>query len=306
MKNTEEIDISGSDEQITIDLDHSTANKDLVTGDGQIIFPNIPESNEQAEEPEADEEFNVNSGESNSVLNPLSSIRPRARPEKGFDSTMTHLLADIKNKRFNQSRGFYSYHTAGSRIKDANQLDRNIRGGVVNSARRSRQYASGMMTSILKLAADRLDEKYPNSPLCINDLSSRNGGKLGGHGSHRNGLDADVSYPSTANECKGSFFHSWSTLVKKDSKFMERNWFFINTLLDTERVHVLFVSRHFAKSLCTYVKTHTNMSRTNRNKIFKKLHHISGHHHHYHIRLQCNRQNAGCITQGQLTGLTCN
>lgn len=305
------IDISETDAdpetQTSVDLDHSENNTDLIIGDGQIIFPHIPEVDSNTPEPqEADEEFNINSGETNAVTSLMQSIRPVARPANGQNASNERLISDIKNKKYNQSKGFYSAHAVRGRISDASQLRSDLRGVVANPNRRHRQYASGMMTSILKLAADKLDARYPNSPLCVNDIASRNGGKLGGHGSHRNGLDADISYPSTSNKCRGSYFHSWNGMKDKDSKFLEKNWYFINTLLDTERVHVIFVSRHFAASLCTYVKTNTNISKSSRNKIFKKLHHVDGHHHHYHIRLQCNRQNPGCITQGPLTGLTCN
>lgn len=298
-----------ADEEVEVNLDHSENNKDLVTGDGQIIFPDIKEDQTEAPlETDADEEFNINSGEANIVLSNIPIPTPRPEPDQSPSTSSSDKaqLSDIQNTRFNQSRGFYSFHAVRGRISSADQLDKTMRGAVVNPSRRTRHYASGMTTSLLEFAADKLHSKYPKSPLCINDLSSKNGGKLGGHGSHRNGLDADISYPSTSNQCKGNFFHSWNAMNKKDSKFMEKNWFLINTLLDTERVHVIFVSRHFAKALCTYVKKTTNLSKSSRNKIFKKLHHIDNHHHHYHVRLKCNKQNPGCVTQGVLTGLTCN
>jgi len=322
----------------------------LLTGDGQIIFPDLSENDEKTEaEKEVTEEFNVNSAEVTIIkpeensqkddiqkddadekethddlivdLDPKdptppstedseglkSSLRPVSRP-KNFTSLQGDkaLLEKIQNHRFKQSRGYYSYHTVRGHIKNASQLNRRMEGAVVNPRRRARQYSSGMLKSVLEYAAKKLQARYPDSPLCINDLSAKKGGKLGGHGSHRNGLDGDISLPSSANKCRGSFFQKWSNLKNRDAKFMERNWFLINTLLETKRVHVLFTNSQFVRAMCKYVKENTSLSKSARNKIFKKLDHEDGHDKHFHVRLQCNKQNPGCVTQGSLPGSTCN
>jgi len=306
IQKNEVIEINIDDENKNSGPDHSTGNEDLVLGAGQIIFPDITIIDEEDLVLDLEEEFNVNTGESKTVSAVSSSLRPVARPINDAGKGSRALVANIKNKIFNQSRGYYGAHAVRGRIKDSTQMPSTTRGAIVNPARRSKQYGSGMMTSVLKHSADRLHSKYPDSPLCINNIAEQHGGKFGKHASHRNGLDADVSFPSSTNKCKGSFFYSWKDMSGRDRKFMEKNWFYLNELINTERVFIIFASKYFTKALCSYVKSNTSLSKTERNKVFRYLHHADGHHNHYHIRLQCNDQNPGCVTQDpRPNGSTC-
>lgn len=270
------------------DLD-TTSDADLSTGAGQIIFPEL------ATDAEVDSSFNVDSAEV-TTTGPITS------------DVTDELLNSIKTTVFNQAKRFYARRSGrNGLISDSSQLKSRITGATVNPHRRSRQHASGILTKTLEYAAMEFNQSYANSSVCINDLSRENGGLASGHGSHQNGLDADISYPSTANSCSGNvYFKDWETMKGRDSAFMEKQWKFINTLLKTDRIHVIFLSGDFANSLCRYVKANVDISKTNRNKIFKKLHHIKGHRNHYHVRMKCNRQNSGCVTQGVLRGKTCN
>src|SRR5581483_7377451 len=56
------------------------------------------------------------------------------------------------------------------------------------------RWARRRLVSLLVRAAERVDRLYPGSVLLVGDLSSRDGGYLPGHVSHRNGRDADVAF----------------------------------------------------------------------------------------------------------------
>jgi|GEM_PF-2957412 len=310
--------------------DHSGENDSVQVAPSSVVFPDLED-----EDPEVTEEFNINTaqttpiaadedsiedmfdidGDQNEDENTDSSLRPQARPESLLnDNRKAALLEEIQNKTYNQSRGAYNSDPVKGRLKNAVLLEEEMLGAVVNPIRRSRQYSSGILKSILTYAGIQMASKYSGSPICIHELSAEIGGRLradrdkglSGHVSHRNGLDADVSFPSSANACSTNVFPKWTELNKEDPDLMEKNWFFINALIETQRIHAILTDGDFIKSMCFYAKQNTGLSRNERNKIFKKLHHVSGHSDHYHIRVQCNSQNVGCAPQGVLRGSTCN
>ncbi len=232
--------------------------------------------------PETLEEVHLGSAHTNPV-GPLASI------------SSNPLLQEIQEKEFNQSKGFYSRR---GHITNATQLTTNLGDSVANSGRRHSQYGSGLLTKTLEFTTREFSRLHPGVPVCINDLSRDSGGRLSGHGSHQNGLDVDISFPSTGSDCQRSPFTNWRTLDGPDDSFRQKNWDLLKLLISTERVNILFVDRAFAEALCRHAKKpSTNTTKAERNKIFKKLKHWDGHTKHYHVRMTCNTQNEGCITQ---------
>lgn len=227
-------------------------------------------------------------------------------PVYSEESVSSKDLEAIKTTVFNQSRGLY-YESSG-RIVNDDQISNEVRGLHVGpDHRRIEQYASGLTKGVLEWSVEKFNESYPNSPVCVNDVSKKGGGKLSGHKSHRNGLDIDISIPSTENNCTGGRrFKDFSELLS-DRGFLEKNWEFLKLLNSTNRIHVVFVDRNFIKRICQHTKTIDLNSEelSQRDEIFKRLHHIGGHRNHYHIRLKCNEQNVGCQTQGELRGSSC-
>src|ERR1700742_3268982 len=56
------------------------------------------------------------------------------------------------------------------------------------------RWARPGLVALLVKAATAVDRRYPGSVLLVGDLSSRAGGSLPGHVSHRSGRDADVAF----------------------------------------------------------------------------------------------------------------
>ncbi len=259
---------------ISLDVDGDSIN----VGAGRFVFPDLDGG-------AATTAFNVNSAEDYSL---------------SLDATSENaLLTEIQTTIFNQSERFYSRHRGRyGKIVNSAQLDSRIPGAGVNPGRRGKQYASGLMTKTLQYISETFGRRHPEAPICINDLSGRHGGRLGGHSSHQNGLDADISFPSTSNDCSGNPFKNWRALDGPDDTFRQKNWEFLNILINTERVNTIFADRDFVRALCRHAKKpSTGTTKAERNKIFRKLRHERGHANHYHIRMTCNSQNVGCVTQ---------
>lgn len=272
--------------------------EELTAGSGVFI---LPDPNENAESPNRLVFRDI--GEVSGSYADLDADDFPVQTQEQFD---LERLEFIQTNVFNQSRGLY--YRANGHIVNDDQLTTGVPGlDLGPTYRRAEQYASGLTRGVLEWTVERFHAQYPDSPVCVNDLSKRGGGRLSGHSSHRNGLDIDVSIPSTENDCSGGrrFVH-YENLMS-DSNLFEKNWEFLKTLNATNRVHVVFVDRGFTSRLCEYTKTlDLNADELERRtEIFKKLHHIAGHARHYHIRLKCNEQNIGCQTQGILTGSRC-
>jgi len=236
--------------------------------------------------------------------------------EDGYDGINTEvttnetLLREIQTTIFGQSKGSNS---DGS-IENSTLITENSPhfhpGG---SGDRHEQYGSGLSTKLLDYVMERLIKEFPDTNTCVNDLSLREGGNISGHTSHENGLDIDVSYPSSKNNCNNSpRFVTWSWNnqgARADSDFFARNYTFLKIVTKTERVKVIGTDEDFMSALCEWTKNQdfTDEQKQERTKIFDLLRHWGGHDNHYHLRVSCNNQNEGCRDFSSYKGkTTCN
>ncbi|MGH1469075.1 MAG: penicillin-insensitive murein endopeptidase [Bdellovibrionales bacterium] len=260
------------DEDVAIDGDS------INVGAGRFVLPNIDGST-------ATDGFDVASAEDYSL---------------SLDATSNDaLLTEIQTTEFHQSERFYSrYGGRSGKIVNATQLDSRIPGAKMHPGRRNNHYASGLLTKTLQYVFEEFHRRHPDVPACVKDLSKERGGQLSRHSSHQNGLDADISFPSATSKCDGNYFINWKILDGPDDTFRQKNWEFLNILINTERVNTIFIDSELVHALCTHAKKpSTGSTKAQRNKIFNKLRHEPGHANHYHVRMVCNSQNVGCITQ---------
>lgn len=243
--------------------------------------------------------------------NPLGETRPEPKPEvrsgpnylQSIDGKFSYDLSKcadklnkIKNAQFHQAKGFYSE----GRLEKASLYKTLFRTNRPNSAHQNKQYASGITNLTLEFAACVLEQRYNRVKIDIHDFSSKNGGKLGGHGSHQNGLDVDVSYPHINDKTKG--FDIFTSNSDEERTVLAYDY--AKILYATDRVHIIFTDTQIKNKFCTYLKKH-NKLKENRSFVDKKLRHISGHRNHYHIRMKCTSQNEYCKPQGTLTTSPC-
>jgi penicillin-insensitive murein endopeptidase len=122
------------------------------------------------------------------------------------------------------------------------------------------RWARPRLVRLLVRAAESVGRRYPGSVLLVGDLSSREGGSLPGHLSHRSGHDADVAF--YYSDAHGNQVRSARLLPVGASgaapaglRFDEaRNWALVEALLSdpTGNVKSIFVAAALKHRLLAY------------------------------------------------------
>lgn len=219
----------------------------------------------------------------------------------GEEQEDDELYNQLQTKIYNQSKGGYGGRLGRGRIKDASKLEDEGEGSTRPRVD-NRSYGSGLTIDTLKWVGKAYLKKYPNDSLCVNHISKRTGGEIG-HKSHENGLDIDMSIPSSANDCKRRGLRVYKRYYKEDRDFFAKNYDFLKMLIGTNKVHVIFVDSSYIRKICEHTKTMnlSDVEKEERKRIFKKLWHVGGHANHFHVRMKCNSQNVGCRSQAEFT-----
>lgn len=245
--------------------------------------------------------------------NSYAELNPKDYPSsEDEEDTVSNIdmLSDFKSQIYGQSKGGYGGRLGRGYMKNSekiNTLEKGVVARKESNSRRYKQFGSSLSVGFLKWLGAEFSIKYPNSPICVNDISKKKGGRIG-HKSHENGLDMDISIPTNQSDCVSSRFKKYHDSDDHDRDFYKKNWDFLKLMISTNRVHVIFIDKGFTKKMCDYTKT-LDLSaeeKKQRKIIFNKLYHVGGHKNHYHVRMVCNNQNTGCKKQGVLKGRTCN
>ncbi len=140
----------------------------------------------------------------------------------------------------------------------------------------------------------------------IGDLSKKNGGtiytKYKGvpipkHLSHKNGLDADMSYFFKDPKDQGqSALHKGSA---RSDWMIELQWKLFKELVSTNLVDRFFVHRNVKKALCRYARKNEEISKDTRTGLaYETLWRLqprpADHADHFHIRAKCSSLQQGC------------
>lgn len=124
------------------------------------------------------------------------------------------------------------------------------------------RWARPRLVRLLVRAAESVDRRYPGSVLLVGDLSSRAGGAIPGHLSHRSGRDADVAF--YYSDARGNRVRSDRLLPVRASgaapaglRFDEaRNWALVEVFLSDSVANVksIFVAAALKKRLLEYAR----------------------------------------------------
>ena len=197
--------------------------------------------------------------------------------------------------------GTYTYDKDGSigrpsdgRLRSGEQLL--PRDGIQLNAE-DRSWGTEETISLMNLAIDRVQEKYPDTcDMFIGDISRRKGGRLRPHISHKSGRDIDVSYYAHDNR----FIRFIPMNV--NNLDVEKTWYFLETLLLTERVTLILMDYRLQKVFYGYLETiypkrilrhyfQYPRKTGNRRGIIR---HAPGHMDHLHIRFKCPKEDDYC------------
>jgi penicillin-insensitive murein DD-endopeptidase len=178
-----------------------------------------------------------------------------------------------------------------------------------------RHFAAPRFAAAIERAAGRVAADRPGSTLVIGDLSTRHGGRLLPHLSHRSGRDADLLLYATTLEgvpiVAPDFVHygpdglGWDEKHERFIRFdIEREWLLVKALLEDPdaRVEWMF-SNHVIEALLTeWAIARGEPSETVMRAVLVLLEpHPGGpHDDHIHVRTACSPEEEieGCETGG--------
>lgn len=162
-----------------------------------------------------------------------------------------------------------------------------------------RCWATDEAAALLKVAIQETLKMFPDAhDLVVGDFSKAGGGPLSPHRSHQSGRDVDVGFYHVGTTPKRSF------LAATDSNLdVEKTWYFVESLLLSERVQYIFVDEDVQRLLYDHARQVYAPRRLEtwfqypRGRQFRGgiIRHVAGHRDHLHIRFVCPLGDRECI-----------
>jgi hypothetical protein len=160
------------------------------------------------------------------------------------------------------------------------------------------QWGEPYMVDLLTYTADVMAIQMPDADrMLIGDISSRYGGPLLPHKTHREGRDADVGIylrGHTQGTTRTGFQHATPATLD-----YEATWFEIKTMLDTGRIEYMLLDQKLIDALRVWLLENDLATRTEVDNIFPPrdtpqiweregyLWHAPLHDDHLHVRVKC-------------------
>ena len=139
-------------------------------------------------------------------------------------------------------------------------------------------------------------------PLIVGDISTRFGGFLHGHKSHRAGVDADIGiFTVGGHQPQGGGFE----YVTPETMDYETNWLFWRTLLETGMVDRILLDQKLIDAMREHLIATGELSYQEAQAVFPPrgtprlwartgvFQHASGHANHIHLRVLCGANKLG-------------
>lgn len=166
-----------------------------------------------------------------------------------------------------------------------------------------RPHSWGTDTTIQSLltAFDAYARAFPDGPpINVGDISKRRGGRFGPHKSHQSGRDVDVGFVHFLP--KGEPLPKHFTRASAENLDVEKTWVFLEALIRTGNVQIIFVDVSVQKLLRAYIRD--KLTPEQLDAVFSWPHratsaeallrHWPGHKNHFHIRFKCPPGQFGC------------
>jgi len=151
------------------------------------------------------------------------------------------------------------------------------------------------MIEVITAAGEEMAWLLPEAdPIVVGDISTRYGGFLEGHKSHRAGVDADIGlYWGDARMHKGGFRD-----VRPADLDLEANWLLIKSMLDTGLVERILLDQRLILAIKRYTIEAGELTPDEADRIFPVgynrmwthtgvVHHAPSHKEHMHVRVFC-------------------
>ncbi len=160
-------------------------------------------------------------------------------------------------------------------------------------------YATSEMTYILVQMGGFTKKSVSSYVLGIGDISRKNGGKLGGHKSHQQGLDADISY-YIRNQYQP---RGLNDIVQNDKPnkdwLIDKQWELFKHTVKTTYVDRILVDHALKMALCRYARSKSELTESTKSsdlafQTLRRLRVVTNHQDHFHIRVKCSVLQVRC------------
>jgi penicillin-insensitive murein endopeptidase len=164
-----------------------------------------------------------------------------------------------------------------------------------------RFYGTWQLVQLLERAARRVAQRFPGARLSVGELSSKQGGDIGGHRSHESGRDADVGFFMTRNDGRpyagGAFapFDGQGRGLPPNPglRFDDaRNWELVSKLVDDgdARVQYIFVAHDIRQRLLREATRRRASAElvSRASAVLVEPAHGNPHRSHFHVRIYCS------------------
>lgn len=169
---------------------------------------------------------------------------------------------------------------------------------------RPRTYGTENTITALVDAFGEFGERYPDGPkIRVGELARRTGGRVPPHRSHRSGRDIDIGYIFRGID-DGE--HRWKYMNVRNFD-AEKNWALVESLLKTDQVQTIYISKKLQKLLHKEAKKH--LGEAELAALFEypktaesphaKIQHWRGHSNHMHVRFLCEAGNRRCSARSK-------
>ncbi|MBC7385040.1 MAG: penicillin-insensitive murein endopeptidase [Cryobacterium sp.] len=250
------------------------------------------------------------------VLNPNAPAIGAANPYTPTSFTTAIMerfgLLTFFSRNYPQAFGGY----VRGKLKNGDVLPASGEGVLKLFRARDRGYGTLDLLSLIKDAAHEIHRDLPATEnVQVGDISARAGGRVGGHGSHQNGLDADIVFfkknhramdPTVSKPNVTGFDESFvDGKGRMTANFdVEANWRFIQLIVSTGRIDRIFVDEKIKKSFCEFAIA--KGMRPEWTETLRKLRHWRNHRDHMHVRMSCPAKSDQCLTSAPIpTGDGC-
>ncbi|MBC7711821.1 MAG: penicillin-insensitive murein endopeptidase [Rhizobacter sp.] len=194
------------------------------------------------------------------------------------------------------------YYSSG-KLKDGDSIIE--RGTPVHKLfmQRGRFFGTQIMQDTISDAADFVRQTYPDAEqLQIGDIAQKGGGVLKEHGSHQNGLDADIVYLTKNKKLQSQNAAFWEEEFVKNGVVsenldLERSLNLFRYLVTTHPVERIFVDVAIKKAFCTYAKKNNLLTDKDYVEALRRLRVEDLHTNHFHMRLTCPKTDMSCKSQ---------
>jgi penicillin-insensitive murein endopeptidase len=194
------------------------------------------------------------------------------------------------------------YYSSG-KLKDGDSIIE--RGTHIHKLfmQRGRFFGTQLMQDTISDAADFVRHTYPDAEqLQIGDIAQKGGGVLKEHGSHQNGLDADIVYLTKNKKLQSQTSVFWEEEFVKngvvsDNLDLEKSFNLFRYLVTTHPVERIFVDAAIKNAFCVYAKKNDLLSDKEYIETLRRLRVEALHTNHFHMRLNCPKTDTACRAQ---------